>query len=152
MVGNILANNFKVVEGNNLVDTALTATNFPGSGSFVDIRGIERFHVLIHMGTIHASDVPVFEIKEAESVSGTPDVIDATNAKHTAAADDDGEFVSFTIETAKLSDDHDWVTCVVSGVANGSFANIEFLLEAVQRPVTQTTAVLPTASQHNHTG
>jgi hypothetical protein len=153
--GMIFAHNFVVTpceDGSNEIETALTAGNYPASGSYIDVSPYERFHVLIHLGTIDASDVPVFEIKQADAVDGTLDVIDATYAKHTCAADDDGEFICFTIEVDKLATDHHFVSAVVSGVTNGSYADILFFGEALSLPVTQATGVLPAASQHEFVG
>ena len=150
--GEIFADRFKVALGQSLPETVLAAGNYPASGSYIDVSAVERFHVLVHLGTIHASDVPIFEVKEADAVDGTLDVIDATYAKHTCEADDDGEWIAFTIETDKLAADHHFVSCVVSGVTNGSYAEIFYLLPEQSLPVTQTTAVLPTASQHAFVG
>ena len=153
--GMIFAHSFVITpceDGSNEIETALTAGNYPASGSYIDVSAYERFHVLIWLGTIHGSDAPVFEIKQADANDGTLDTLDATYAKHTCAADDDGEFVSFTVEVDKLATDHHFVSVVVSGVTNGSYAAILFLGEALSLPVTQTTAVLPAASQHEFVG
>ena len=151
-MGRIFAHTYKIAKGQSLVETALAAGNYPASGSYIDVSDGERFHVLISLGTIHASDVPVFEVKQADSTTGTLDVISATYAKHTSAADDDGEFVLLTIEVDKLATDHHFVSCVVSGVTNGSYAEIFFLLPLSELPVTQDTAVCPAASQHEFVG
>lgn len=150
--GLIFAHAFKIVKGQDLVETALAATDYPASGSYIDVSKTERFHVLAHFGTIHASDVPVIEIKQTTAADGTLTTISTTYAKHTAAADDDGEFVTFTIETKKLTEDNFYVSAVVSGVTNGSYADIVFLLPEHDLPVTQTSAVLPAASQHEFVG
>jgi len=153
--GQIFAHTFVVTpceDGSSEIETALTAGNYPASGSYIDVSPYERFHVLIWMGTIHGSDAPVFEIKQAEAVDGTLDTLDATYCKHTCAADDDGEFVAFTVEVDKLATDHHFVSVVVSGVTNGSYAAILFLGEALSLPVTQATGVLPAASQHEFVG
>ena len=151
-LGEIFANKYKIVKGSALVETALSAANYPLSGSYPDVSGCERFHVLIDLGTIHASDIPIFEIKQTDSATGTLDTLDATYAKHTCAADDDGEMVMMTIEVDKLATDHHFVSCVVSGVTNGSYGTIYFLLPLMSLPVTQTTAVCPAASQHAFVG
>lgn len=150
--GQILAHAMKVAKGQDLVETALAATDYPASGSYVDVSKTERFHVLVHWGTIHASDVPVVEIKQTTAADGTLTTISTTDAKHTAAANDDGEFAMFTIETKKLTEDNFYVAAVVSGVTNGSYADIVFLLPELDIPVTQATAVLPAASQHEYVG
>jgi len=56
------------------------------------------------------------------------------------------------VEVDKLATDHHFVSVVVSGVTNGSYAAILFLGEALSLPVTQATGVLPAASQHEFVG
>jgi len=153
--GMILAHTLYVVpceDGSNEIETALSAGNYPASGSYIDVSGYERFHILIHLGTINASDTPIFEIKQADSVSGTLDTLSATYCKHTCAHDDDGEFILFTVEVDKLATDHHFISVVVSGVDNGSYGDIIFFGEARSLPVTQATATLPSASQHEYVG
>lgn len=151
-MGEIFANTYKIAKGQNLVETLLAAANYPVSGSYIDVSEVERFHVLVHFGTIHASDAPVIAIKQADAANGTLDVISATYATHTADPGDDGEFVLMTIEVDKLATDHHFVSAVVSGVTNGSYGDIFFLLPLMTLPVTQTTAVCPSASQYNFVG
>jgi hypothetical protein len=150
--GNVFADNYMIAKGNALAETALSAADYPASGSYIDVSGYERAHVLIHLGTIDAADLPTFEIKCAEATNGTADSIDTTTLLHTCAADDDGEFISFTVEVMKLPLDHHFLTCTVAAVTNGSYGDIVFLLEGLDVPVTQTTAVLPTASKHVYAG
>lgn len=155
MSGEIFAHRYYVVpceDGTNELQVKLAAGNYPASGSYIDVSAYERVHVLIHLGGIHSSDVPVFELKQADSATGTLDVISATYAKHTGAANDDGEFISFTLEVDKLAVDHHFISCVVSGVTNETFADIIFFGEALSLPVTQATATLPVTSQHEFVG
>lgn len=149
-MGEIFAHVFKIAKGQALVETALTNANFPVSGSYIDVSKCERFHVLVSLGTL--ADAVVFEIKQADSTTGTLDVISATYAKHTCADTDDGEFVLFTIEVDKLAVDHHFVSCVVSGNSGANYAEIFFLLPETTLPVTQATAVCPAASQHEFVG
>jgi len=150
---NDLAKKFKFVAGQTSPEDALAAGNYPASGSYVDVSGFAEVNIIVHLGAIDASDVPVFEVKETDAVDGTLDVIDATYAKHTCEADDDDEMITFHIETAKLSEDHHFLAVVVSGVTNGSYGDILYILgPAGSQPVTQTTALLPTASQHSFAG
>jgi len=152
MSGLIFAHNVKIVKGQDLVETVLAAGNYPASASYIDVSKTERFHVLVHWGTIHASDVPVIEIKATTAANGTLASINTTNCLHTADPGDDGEFVTFTIETKKLAEDYHYVSAVVSAVTNGTYADITFLLPETEVPITQTTAVLPAASQHEYVG
>ena len=148
-----LTNGFKFVAGQTSPEDALAAANYPASGSYIDVTGYQWVNVLIHLGAIDGSDLPSFEIKEAEATNGTADSIDTTYCKHTCAADDDDEMITFAIETAKLSEDHHFLTCTVAAVTNGSYADIVYVLgPARHQPVTQTTALLPTASIHEYAG
>jgi hypothetical protein len=150
--GQLFANAFKVVLGQTSPEDVLAAGDYPASGSYIDVSKTERFHCLVHFGAIHGSDVPVIEIKQTTAADGTLTTISTTDAKHTAEADDDDEWVTFTIETKKLTEDNHFVSAVVSGVTNASYGDISFLLPELDLPVAQTTAVLPAASQHNFTG
>jgi len=151
--GFVLANNMKFVAGTIANDDALAAgTDIPASGSYIDISDAIRVHIILRWGTIHASDTPVVAPKVSDSASGTLDAIDS-DLSHTAAADDDNEFVVWTIETESLATDHHFLALdVVSGVTNGTDADVFFLLELNDLPVTQTTAVLPTTSQYWYAG
>jgi len=152
MSGEIFAHRFKVAKGQDLVETALTATDYPSSGSYVDVGNAERVHVLVHFGTIDASDTPVIEIKQATAADGTLTTINTTYCKHTAAGNDDGELVLFTIETKKLTENYSFLAAAVSSVDNGSYGDILFLVPENEVPVTQATAVCPSASQHEYVG
>ncbi len=150
-MGEIFANKYKIVKGSTEHDTALSDGNFPTSGSYIDVSKCERFHVVVSLGSLDS--VITFTIKEADSLTGILDTIDATYAAHTIAADDDGEFVVFTIEVDKLSVDHHFVSCVVSGSAGSNdYAEIFFLLPETTQPVTQDTDVLPAASRYAFVG
>ena len=148
MAAQILTNEFKVLRGNTLAETALTGVSaLPASGSFIDVKGYEWVHVIIHYGTLHTSDSPSFQLKEAESASGTLDVLDATNLALTPDVDaDDGQLGYIYLDTEHLSDDHNWVSLAVSGtLTNGSYVDVTYLLgPALHQPVVQTTAQMPT--------
>lgn len=139
MSDRILANNMKVVRGNTNCETALSGVSaLPASGAFIDVSGYEYVHVIVHLGTIHASDTPTFELKCAEAVNGTLDVIDATLAI-TPAVTDDGEFLHWTLKVDTLPVDHHFVAIATSGtLTNGSYADAIFLLDGARHaPVTQ---------------
>jgi hypothetical protein len=150
---NIFSGDYLLVAGQTSPEDALGDNDYPASGSYIDVTGYEWVNIIVHLGFVHASDTPVFEVKQAEAVNGTLDVIDATNAKHTCAADDDDEMVSFYIETANLATDHHFLSVVCTLSTTGSYADIVYFLGGARRqPVTQTTALLPTASQHIFAG
>jgi hypothetical protein len=89
----------------------------------------------------------------AEAINGTLDTIDSTLALTPAPDTDDGYCFAWTIEVQKLPTDHHFLSVVVSGtVSNGSYADILFLLEGTEVPVTQTSTVLPAAHCVNWIG
>jgi len=140
MSDRILANNMLVMRGPTKCETALSGVSaLPASGSFIDVSGYEYVHVIVHLGTIHASDTPTFALKCAEAANGTLDVIDSSLAI-TPAVDDDGEFLHWTLKVDTLPADHHFVALAVSGtLTNGSYADVIFLLDGARhKPVTQT--------------
>lgn len=140
MSDRILANNMLVVRGNTNCETALSGVSaLPASGSFIDISGYEYVHIIVHLGTIHSSDSPVFEPKCSDAVNGTLDRIDSTLAI-TPATNDDGEFLHWTIKVDTLPIDHHYLAVATSGtLTNGSYADAIFLLDGARhKPVTQT--------------
>jgi hypothetical protein len=148
-VGHVLAHTMKLVDGSATCGAALDAsTDLPASGSYIDVSGTARTHVFCKFGVIDSSDAPALTVKCSDSASGTLDVID-TGLAHTAAANDDQEWVYWCIETSMLPTDHHFLAVdVTGGVSNGSYGEVFFLLEMLDLPVTQTTAVLPSASQY----
>ncbi len=141
MQGMIFSNQYKMVKGQAAIETVLSDANYPLSGSYIDISKTERFFVVVDLGTV--ADNVVFEIKVADSTTGTLDVIDATNCKKTIAnATDDGQLIIFTIETKKLAQDHYHVSCVVSGTSGSNYATITFFLDEHTKPVVQS-AIAP---------
>lgn len=142
-------NEYKYVRGNNLAETALAAAKYPASGSFIDVRGFEFVTILIHLGTVHASDTPDFKVQCANAANGTPADVDATDLVHAVANDDDGEFVVFEFPVAHLPVDKHFITLDVADVTNGSYGDIIYILRGAHVvPVTQT-ALLPAASIHH---
>lgn len=154
-MGQILGHTFDVVNGNSngsthdLEDVLVNNEYYPVSGSYIDVSGAERVHVLVELGTL--ADAITFELYEAEAADGTEDQISATYYKHTCVADDDGEFAVITIETNRLSKDHHFLTTKVAAVSGTNYATITYLLE-VYGDLPPTSTALPTASQHYYTG
>lgn len=143
----------QIVLANAKCETALQAANYPASGSYIDVSGFEDVNVVIHLGTIHSSDTPTFELKCSDAADGTLDVIDATYCAHEIANDDDGEFVQFHIKTSALAEDHHFLSCVVSDVANGSYGDIVFYLcGARSLPVTQSSTAGAAVATHDYAG
>lgn len=152
--GLVFSNNFKFYPMTLTTnDTLAAGTDLPASGSYINIGNCERYHIILRWGGINAGDTPVVEPKQAASASGTPTEIDATDLQHTAANDDDNEYVTWTIETRKHTKGYPFALLdVEGGVTNATLADVLLIKEEFNLPVTQTTSVLPTASQHRHTG
>lgn len=138
-----LANALKIVRANALAETALAAAKYPASGAFVDVLGARWVTILVHLGTVHASDTPALQVQEATAINGTPASISGLLCE--VAANDDGEFVVFHIDPTYMTDGYRYLTLDVSDVANGSFGDITYLLYMDQQPATQP-ATLPSAS------
>lgn len=137
-----LENFAAIAAGQTSPEDALSAGNYPASGSYIDVSGYTHAACLIHMGAIHANDDPVFELKETDSTTGTLDTLSATYAKVTLDGTDDDEFVLIQLDLAVLSADHHYLSCVVSGVGNGSYGDIVFLLfGGKKQPVTHVATV-----------
>jgi hypothetical protein len=131
----------KIVVGQTSPEDALGSSAYPASGSFIDVSGYEWVNVVVHLGAL--TGTPVFKLKQAESASGTPDTIDATNCVHTVAASDDDEILLFHLETAKLAVDHHFLTLSVTTGVGTDYADILFYLGGARHePVTQDTTNL----------
>ena len=89
-----------------------------------------------------------------DAADGTPVTINETYCKHTIVhTTDDGQLITFHLETDQLTEDSHFITVDVSAATTGDFADILFLLGGARHlPVTQTTALLPAASQYIYAG
>ena len=143
-----VSNAFKIVRGNALAETALAAAKYPASGAFVDMTGVLWATIIVHLGTIHASDTPTLTVQEVDTISGTP--VSLTGMSHDCAANDDGEFVVFHVDRSFLTDGYSFLTLDVTDIANGSYGDITYLLYMEQQPATQVTAQLPSASVYSY--
>lgn len=136
--------NVKFAAGQTSPEDALSAGNYPASGSYVDVSGFQYVNIVVHLGAVHNSDTPTFEVKQAEAANGTLDTLDATNCKKICAGTDDDQLINFFINTDVLDTDHHYLSVVVSGVSNGSYGDILYFLCGPRKsPVTQTTALAP---------
>jgi len=155
MSGEIFANQYKIVPGKAAPESQISAGNYPASGSYVDVSGCERFHVLIHLGAVHNSDAPTFEVKQAAAADGTLKAISEADCKWTGAGTSDNNLVMITIETDKLdiNNGYKYVTVVAAGtLTNGTYGDIIFLLPLTSEPVTQNTTICPAANQLAYVG
>ena len=150
----ILADDYKIVQGKALCETAMSGvTSYPASGAFVDTRGFDLVHIVAHWGTIDASDTPALELKCSDAINGTLDQIDASLKFTANVTDDDGRYTTWTIETRKLPASHYFLALATSGtLTNGSYVDVTFLLLGRSMPVTQATTALPAANQFTWVG
>ncbi len=140
--------NVKLMAGQTSPEDALAAGNYPASGSYVDVSGFEWVNVIVHLGAIHASDTPTFEVKQADAANGTADTISATYCKKICAATDDDQAIVFAIKVESLETDHHFLTTTVSGVTNGSYGDILYELCGPRKaPITQDATLLPSDNQ-----
>ena len=106
MSDNIFTNQFKFVKGQTSPEDALSAADYPASGSYIDVSEASRVICIVHFGVVHASDTPTLKLQSATAANGTLTDIDTTNCQHDVAADDDDEFVVFILDPAQLADGH----------------------------------------------
>jgi len=141
--GELLSSRFKVVDGVSAPNTALTNSQRPASGSYVDVQGVMAVHIFIKLGTI--ADALTFKVQQADAADGT--LSDVSGLTKTILATDDGQYIYMMLDPRKLEDeDHHWITTTISGVSGNNYAAIMYLLEGASdghMPVTQTSTVLP---------
>jgi len=160
MSGSLLSSKYKFVSGHteaadsashDLEDVLVNDEYYPASGSYIDVSGAERVHVLLHIGTL--ADAITFQLYEAEAVDGTEDALSSSYYKHTCTATDEGEFVVITIEVSRMSLDHHFLTTKVGAVSGSDYATIVYLLEMYgELPPTQSTDYFPSGNQYYFTG
>lgn len=145
----VFAERFEIVLGTAKCETALSGVAVvPASGAFIDVTGADVVHAIVHLGTLHTTDTPVFTLKCAEAINGTLDVIDVTLAKTPDVDADDGQVLLWSLGVDMLPVDHHFVAMAQTGtLTNGSYADVLFLLEKYSQPVTQRTAVCPSDNQ-----
>lgn len=138
MLGQVFAHAYKIVQGNAACQTALSAADYPASGSYVNITGADRVHVVISLGGI--ADAVTFKLQKVSAVNGTPAQI-STDVEKTIANTDDGQVIVFTVDTKSLGDGYNYLTVDVSDISGSNYASIVYYLEGLDQPVTQSTAV-----------
>lgn len=160
MSGSLLSSVYKFVSGHteaadsashDLEDVLVNEEYYPASGSYIDVSGAERVHVLIHVGTL--ADAITFQLYESDAADGTEDELSDSYYKHTCTAADDGEFIVITLEVARMSLDHHFLTTQVGSVSGSNYASIIYLLEmSGNKPPTQNTTYFPADNQYYFTG
>jgi len=125
--------------GTTLCETALTGVSaIPASGGYWDVSMCDYVHVVGHLGTIHPSDSPTFELQCAEAADGTLDAISATALKFTPAVTDDGQMIMWDIKVDTLPADHHYLGIAVAGtLTNGSYADFMVFKGRLSIPVSQ---------------
>lgn len=150
----IFHKDYKVVLGQSKPETALANnTDYPASGSYVDVSGYEWVNVVIHLGTL--ANTPAFTMKQTDATNGaTLDTISTSLCVKTVAATDDGQVINFYIQTANLATDHHFLTCRVTGAgATADYADILYFLGGARhQPVTQTSTVMPSDNTFTFAG
>jgi len=146
---NAFSKDYKFVQGNALCEAVLvTDQYYPATGNYIDVSGYEWVNVVIRLGTL--GDAFKFEVFQTDATNGsTLDSIHATLCEHSVATTDDGDYVTFYIETARLAEDHHFVTTRVTSLTGSNYASIDYYLGGTRhQPVSQTSDILPAASQH----
>jgi len=121
-----LEENVKVQKCNNFMTALVDGTNYPASGSFIDVSNFGNFGFLVEMGT--TTTACVFQVQQATGASATPKTF--TGATLTPTADDDNYTFIIEAETARLdiANDYHYVSLDCSGAAGGDdYACITFL-------------------------
>lgn len=144
--GNVLGHKYAIVAGQASPEDALAAGKYPASASFIDVGGTERFHVLVHVGALDTATT--ITVQSANAANGTP--TDVSGTEFVIAATDDDQVVAITVETAAIlanGSDHRYVTLDVAGATGSNdFADILFLLEGKEGPVTQNSTLMPSGN------
>lgn len=119
------------------VEDALTAKEYPASGSYIDVSGFERFAFLIAAGALDSE--LTCQVQQAATISGTAK--DVTGAVVTVPADGDDKWYMVEVQTDNLDSNngYNYVTLDVTGPAGSNdYAAIIFLgLNPRKIPVTQ---------------
>ena len=116
----------KVQKCNNFMTGMVDGTNYPASGSFIDVSDFPNFAFLVEMGTTNTDCV--FQVQQATGVSGTPKTF-AGATLTPVSTDGDYTFI-IEAETARLdiASGYHYVSLDCSGAAGGDdFACITFL-------------------------
>lgn len=127
-MGSFLFEDQVVCIGCNSLATALTDTNFPASGSFIDMEGIDHGVFLIHLGTLDST--VTFTLKQDTSATST-DIKAMNTAVAQAVADaNDNDWITLEFSSNLLDRDNGfhYVTVVVSGTGGSNdYGSIMFL-------------------------
>ena len=121
-----LEENVKVQKCNNFMTALVDTTNYPASGSFIDVSNFPNFAFLVEMGT--TTTACVFQVQQATGASATPKTF--TGATLTPASTDSNYTFIIEAETARLdiANDYRFVSLDCSGAAGGDdYACITFL-------------------------
>lgn len=135
----VFDDNVYVQKVNDFNTAIADATYYPASGSFIDVSEYERFVFLILVGTLDTAIT--FTVRQDTAATATAGVKAVTGAAVTIAADDDNQWVSIEVETARLdiANGFHYVSLYGTDAAGGNdYAAIVFLgIRPRHLPVTQ---------------
>jgi len=118
-------------------EDALAAADYPASGSFIDVSGLERFAFLVMAGAL-TSELTL-KVQQASAVNG--DLKDITGATVVIPATGDDKWYMIEVQTNHLdiNNDYHFVTLDVAGAAgDDDYGAILFLgFNPGEMPVTQ---------------
>jgi len=117
-------------------EDAITATQYPASGSFIDVSAYKRFAFLIAAGALNSA--LTCKVQQATANNGT--LKDITDATVTIGATGDDKWYLIEVETNHLdiNNSYKYVALDVAGAAGGDdYGAILFFGFAEYRPVTQ---------------
>jgi hypothetical protein len=146
-------NDVKIVKGraSGPEDAVTNNLECPASGSYVDVSGYEWVNIVVELGAL--ADAVVITPKCSDAEDGTADDIDATNFAHTCSATaDDDQLVVFTLETAKLPEDHHFVTVKFTGISGTDYATVLYYLGGARHPPVTQSDSLPSAHAYEYAG
>ena len=133
-----LYENIKVQKCNNFMTAMVDGTNYPASGSYIDVGNFANCAFLIEMGT--TTTACVFQVQQCTAATdGTPKNLTSATLTPTDADDNDTFIIEFATENLDVANDYHYVSLDCSGAAGGDdYACITFLgWNAREAPVTQ---------------
>ena len=132
-----LYENIKVQKCGNFMTALVDATNYPASGSYIDVGNFANAAFIIEMGT--SDTACVFQVQQATGVSATPKNLTSATLTPTDGDDNKTFIIEFATENLDVDSDYRYVSLDCSGAAGSNdYACITFLgWNAREAPVTQ---------------
>jgi len=145
--------NVKMVRGN-AFNTHNDGTVYHPLTTAIDVTGYEYVDVIVHAGTLD-SKLSCTLVKNTASkyTSGTVDVVNATYAKNTIATTDDNKMLTFHLQTDHLGNHQYLGLRTKGGAGSNDYIDVLFFLHGARaKPVSQSTAAIPTAHAKTYAG